>query len=71
MNLLYELLKQAEGIIIASPVYNGGITAQTKAVLDRTRAIVAANPKVFEGKRGSLLLLVEIELGARSWQFSR
>ena len=52
MGLLYELLKKAEGIIIGSPVYNGGITAQTKTVLDRTRAIVAADPKVFEGKKG-------------------
>jgi multimeric flavodoxin WrbA len=52
MGLLYELLKAAEGIIIGSPVYNGGITAQTKAVLDRTRALVAADPKVFEGKKG-------------------
>jgi multimeric flavodoxin WrbA len=52
MGLLYELLKEAEGIIIGSPVYNGGITAQTKAVLDRTRALVAADPKVFEGKKG-------------------
>ena len=52
MGLLYDLLKEAEGIIIGSPVYNGGITAQTKAVLDRTRALVAADPKVFEGKKG-------------------
>jgi multimeric flavodoxin WrbA len=52
MSLLYELLKEAEGIIIGSPVYNGGISAQTKTVLDRTRALVAADPKVFEGKKG-------------------
>jgi multimeric flavodoxin WrbA len=52
LGLLYELLKEAEGIIIGSPVYNGGITAQTKTVLDRTRALVAADPKVFEGKKG-------------------
>lgn len=52
MGLLFELLKEAEGIIIGSPVYNGGITAQTKTVLDRTRALVAADPKVFEGKKG-------------------
>ncbi len=52
MGSLYDLLKEAEGIIIGSPVYNGGITAQTKTVLDRTRALVAADPKVFEGKKG-------------------
>jgi multimeric flavodoxin WrbA len=52
LGLLYEFLKEVEGIIIGSPVYNGGITAQTKTVLDRTRALVAADPKVFEGKKG-------------------
>ena len=52
MGSLYELLKEAEGIIIGSPVYNGGITAQTKTVLDRTRALVAADPTVFERKKG-------------------
>src|SRR4030065_1171179 len=38
MEELYTLLKDAKGIIIASPVYNGGISAQTKDVMDRCRA---------------------------------
>jgi multimeric flavodoxin WrbA len=49
---LYTLLTEAKGIIIASPVYNGGISAQTKALLDRTRALVAADKDVFKGKVG-------------------
>ena len=40
---LYPLLKSAEGIIIATPVYNGGVSAQTKAVMDRCRALGAAD----------------------------
>ena len=55
MDELYPLLKESEGIIIASPVYNGGVTAQTKAVLDRTRALVAADPQIFRGKKGMVI----------------
>lgn len=49
---LYPLLKKSEGIVIATPVYNGGVSAQIKAVLDRTRALLAADSKVFKGKAG-------------------
>lgn len=52
MKIVYSLLKKAEGIVIATPVYNGGVSAQTKAVLDRCRALLAANPKVFKYKIG-------------------
>jgi multimeric flavodoxin WrbA len=49
---LYALLAEADGIIFASPVYNGGVSAQTKAVMDRMRAVVAAEKKFFKGKVG-------------------
>jgi len=49
---LYLLLKDAKGIIIASPVYNGGLSAQTKAVMDRCRALVAADQAFFRHKIG-------------------
>ena len=49
---LYALLTEAKGIIFASPVYNGGVSAQTKALMDRTRALVAADKNVFKGKIG-------------------
>ncbi|MEM2022280.1 MAG: flavodoxin family protein [Archaeoglobaceae archaeon] len=49
---LYELLKNADGIIIATPVYNGGVSAQTKALMDRCRALVAADYNFFRGKIG-------------------
>src|SRR5208283_78826 len=52
MQNLYPLLIQANGIIFATPVYYGGISAQMKAVMDRTRALVAADKNVFKGKIG-------------------
>ncbi|UCH58201.1 MAG: flavodoxin family protein [Candidatus Bathyarchaeota archaeon] len=49
---LYVLLRRAEGLVIATPVYNGGVSAQIKAVMDRTRALLAADPDVLRGKPG-------------------
>jgi multimeric flavodoxin WrbA len=52
MQELYALLKEADGIIFATPVYNGGVSAQTKAVMDRCRAVVAADKNFFKHKGG-------------------
>jgi multimeric flavodoxin WrbA len=49
---VYSLLREAEGIIIATPVYNGGISAQTKAVMDRCRALLAADADILKYKIG-------------------
>ena len=54
---LYPLLKEAEGLVFASPVYNGGVSAQIKAVMDRTRALLAADPNVFRGKVGMAIAI--------------
>jgi len=52
MQEVYTLLKEARGIIFATPVYNGGVSAQTKAVMDRCRAVVAADKNFFKYKVG-------------------
>ncbi|MGE5554639.1 MAG: flavodoxin family protein [Methanocella sp.] len=52
MEELYAHLAKAKGIIFATPVYNGGVSAQTKTVMDRTRALVAADKNFFKGKIG-------------------
>jgi len=52
MQELYVLLTEAKAIIFATPVYNGGVSAQIKAIMDRTRALVAADKNVFKGKIG-------------------
>ena len=52
MSNLYPLLKEAKGIVMATPVYNGGVSAQIKAVMDRCRALLASDPNVFKNKVG-------------------
>jgi multimeric flavodoxin WrbA len=52
MQELYVLLTEADGIIIATPVYNGGVSAQTKTIMDRCRAAVAWDRKFFRDKIG-------------------
>jgi multimeric flavodoxin WrbA len=52
MQEVYALLKDAKGIIFATPVYNGGVSAQTKAIMDRCRAVVAADKNFFKYKVG-------------------
>ena len=49
---LYALMEEAKGYILASPVYNGGVSAQIKAIMDRTRAVLAADKDAFKGKVG-------------------
>jgi multimeric flavodoxin WrbA len=41
------LLAKSNGIIFATPVYNGGVSAQLKTVMDRTRSLVAADKNFF------------------------
>jgi len=54
---LYPLLEEAQAYIFASPVYNGGVSAQLKAVMDRTRALLARNGDAFRGKPGIALAI--------------
>jgi multimeric flavodoxin WrbA len=65
MQEVYVLLKDAKGIIIATPVYNGGISAQTKAVMDRCRAVVAANKNFFKYKVGMGIALGGDRIGGQ------
>ncbi len=62
---LYPLLEDARGIIIATPVYNGGISAQTKAVMDRCRALVAADRNFFRYKVGMAIAVGGDRIGGQ------
>jgi|Deesub1362B_J571_1020462.scaffolds.fasta_scaffold00055_10 multimeric flavodoxin WrbA len=52
MGEIYDVLEDAEGLIFATPVYNSGVSAQLKTVMDRTRALMAKNPNALRGKVG-------------------
>jgi multimeric flavodoxin WrbA len=65
MDTLYGLLKSANGIIFSTPVYNGGLTAQTKAIMDRCRALLAANPKVLKYKIGMAIAVGGDRIGGQ------
>lgn len=49
---LYEKMIWADAWIIGTPVYQGTLSAQTKTIMDRCRAIVAKDQKVFLNKVG-------------------
>ena len=49
---VYDLLRKADGVVMASPMYNGSISAQIKAVMDRCRALGAEDVDLLQGKIG-------------------
>jgi multimeric flavodoxin WrbA len=52
MTEVYEKLKRADALILGSPVYQGHVSGQLKTLLDRCRAVVAADPAAFRDKVG-------------------
>ena len=65
MQQVYALLKEAKGMIFATPVYNGGVSAQTKAVMDRCRAAVAGDRNFFKHKVGMGIALGGDRIGGQ------
>ncbi len=55
MDDLYPLLLRADAWILGTPVYQGNISAQLKTILDRCRAVVAADPGAFRDKAGAAI----------------
>jgi multimeric flavodoxin WrbA len=49
MQALYDKFRRADAILLASPVYGGGISGQLKCVLDRMRALAHAAPTELRG----------------------
>jgi multimeric flavodoxin WrbA len=65
MEELYDLFQKAEAMVIATPVYNGGVSAQTKAVIDRCRALVAADRDFFRQKAGMAIAVGGDRIGGQ------
>lgn len=55
MEHLHQLMKESDGMIVATPVYFGGVTAQTKVWLDRMFPYIGMDlsPKMPKGKKVS------------------
>ena len=65
MYQLYPLIREAEGFVFATPVYNGGMSAQTKIVIDRTRATLAAEPRALRRKPGMAIAVGGDRMGGQ------
>ena len=57
MYQLYPLIREAEGFVLATPVYNGSMSAQMKIAIDRTRATLAAEPRSLRRKPGMAIAI--------------
>jgi multimeric flavodoxin WrbA len=57
MQHLHRLMQECDGMIVASPIYFAGVTAQTKAWLDRLFPYIGLNlsPKMPPGKKVSFI----------------
>jgi multimeric flavodoxin WrbA len=56
MQALYPKLKEADGVVIASPVYWFNLSAQTKIFIDRWFAVGVEEKNIFKGKPMGLLM---------------
>ena len=54
---IYLKMKEADGIILASPVYYGSATALIKALMERAGHIAHSGRQVFNGKVGGPLVV--------------
>ncbi len=65
MQFVYEKLKWADAIIIGTPVYQGMLSAQTKAIMDRCRAIAAQDLHFIQNKPGAALAVGGDRIGGQ------
>jgi len=65
MTQVYPLMEKADAWIVGTPVYQGNVSAQTKAVLDRCRAVTAKNPHVFRNKLGGAIAVGGDRIGGQ------
>lgn len=62
---LYPLLNEAKGLIMATPVYNGGVSGQTKVIMDRCRALLVAHPNALRRKVGMAIAVGGDRMGGQ------
>ncbi len=65
MTQVYPIMEEADAWIIGTPVYQGNISAQTKVVLDRCRALTAKNKHIFRNKIGGAIAVGGDRIGGQ------
>ena len=55
-NACFSKMKEADGIVLGSPVYSAGVTSQIKALIDRAGVVLAANRGLFRHKAGAAVV---------------
>jgi len=65
MYQLYPLFREASGLVMATPVYNGGVSAQIKILMDRTRALLAADTQILWAKPGMAIAVGGDRMGGQ------
>jgi multimeric flavodoxin WrbA len=57
MQMIHQLIQESDGLIVATPIYFAGVTAQTKAWLDRLFPYIGMDlsPKLQESKKVSFI----------------
>lgn len=58
VNVCIEKMLEADGIIIGSPTYFAGLTAETKALIDRAGFVAKGNDHMFRRKAGAAVVAV-------------
>ena len=53
MQELYALLTRADAVILGTPMYQGNVSAQLKAMMDRCRALVVSEPGALRHTTGA------------------
>jgi multimeric flavodoxin WrbA len=63
MHLIFDKIKSAEAIILASPIFFGSLSAQSKMMIDRFQCVWVSNnlmgKKIFSRQRTGALILVQ------------
>lgn len=62
---VYDLINESEGLVLASPCYNGGMSAQLKSIMDRTRAMGAVNINFLREKVGMAIAVGGDRMGGQ------
>ncbi len=57
-NTIFDKIKEADGILIGSPVYVSGMTGQTKCFIDRAGLVAKVNNSILSRKVGAGVIAV-------------